>query len=78
MTRNALVLVLSIFAAVGANSANAQSTQSSLCQVELRPTVLAIRTAIESMIIIQCNAQSITVYTMLEWISTMAALEELR
>jgi hypothetical protein len=47
MTRSALVLVLSIFAAVGANSANAQSTQSSLCQVELRPSVLAIRTAIE-------------------------------
>jgi hypothetical protein len=47
MTRNVLVLVLSIFATLGANSANAQSTQSSLCQVELRPSVLAIRTAIE-------------------------------
>jgi hypothetical protein len=47
MTRNVLIPVLSIFAAVGANSANAQSTQSSLCQVELRPAVLAIRTAIE-------------------------------
>ena len=47
MTRNILALVLSIFAAVGANSANAQSTSSSLCQVELRPVVLAIRTAIE-------------------------------
>jgi hypothetical protein len=47
MTRSTLVLVLSIFAVVGANSANAQSTQTSLCQVELRPAVLAIRTAIE-------------------------------
>src|ERR1700761_9424742 len=47
MTRNDLVLVLSIFAAVGANSANAQATSSSLCQVELRPAVLAIRTSIE-------------------------------
>jgi hypothetical protein len=47
MTRNVLLLVLSISAAVGANSANAQSTQTSLCQVELRPAVLAIRTAIE-------------------------------
>jgi hypothetical protein len=47
MTRNALVIVLSIFAAVGANTARAQSTSSSLCQVELRPAVLAIRTAIE-------------------------------
>ena len=47
MTRNVLLLALSIFAAVGVISANAQSTQGSLCQVELRPAVLAIRTAIE-------------------------------